>query len=706
MPRAAATACAPASAGSRGGAAPSAKRGTVEERLARLGLRSDLDFALHLPLRYEDETAITPIAALRPGHSAQVQGRVISVATQFRPRRQLVAELEDDGGVLALRYLYFYGSQVALFERARESGQPVRLVGEARLVRARSPAGATLEMIHAKPRMVDEAVPLPDTLTPVYPTSAGLAQTALRKRIESALARVSFDELLPQRLIDALGLMPLDAAIRLVHRPPPDQAGAIAAGEHRAWDRIRFDELVAQQVSLQRARALRRSRVATPLGRGALVTALEAALPFRLTAAQGRVAGEIAADLSTPVPMMRLLQGDVGSGKTIVAALAAAQCIDAGHQAALMAPTELLGEQHWQKLDALLAPLGVRTVRLSGSQKAAERRAALASIASGEAQLVIGTHALFQDAAEFARLGLAIVDEQHRFGVGQRLALRAKTGAAGATEAHQLMMSATPIPRTLAMTFLADLDVSTIDELPPGRAPIRTLLVDAARRDEVVARIRGAVATGHQVYWVCPLIEQSETLELQTATRTFEELTAELDGVSIGLVHGRLPAADKQAVMADFAANRIQLLVATTVVEVGVDVPNAALMVVEHAERFGLAQLHQLRGRVGRGRADSVCVLLYVQPLSATARERLRILRASQDGFEIARRDLELRGPGEFLGARQSGAPLLRFADLERDTHWVDAAREAAAEWLRRDPDRAEAHRARWFGAREDYLRA
>ncbi|MGF6792013.1 ATP-dependent DNA helicase RecG [Paraburkholderia sp. 35.1] len=442
----------------------------------------------------------------------------------------------------------------------------------------------------------------------------------------------------------------------------------------------------------------------------ALVARLLKALPFSLTAAQQRVGGEIALDLTQPHPMQRLLQGDVGSGKTIVAALAAAQAIDAGYQAALMAPTEILAEQHARKLRGWLEPLGVSVAWLAGSLKTKEKRAAIEAAALGTAQLVIGTHAIIQDAVEFARLGLVIVDEQHRFGVAQRLALRAKAqGAAdGAADfqPHQLMMSATPIPRTLAMTYYADLDVSTIDELPPGRTPILTKLVSDARREEVIGRVREAALTGRQVYWVCPLIEESETLQLQTAVETYETLVAALPELKVGLVHGRLAPAEKATVMDAFSRNEIQLLVATTVIEVGVDVPNASLMVIEHAERFGLAQLHQLRGRVGRGSAASVCVLLYTGPLSMTARARLQTMRETTDGFEIARRDLEIRGPGEFLGARQSGAAMLRFADLQNDQHLIEPAREAAATLLDQYPDVVIQHLARWLGAREQYLKA
>ncbi|MNK92086.1 ATP-dependent DNA helicase RecG [compost metagenome] len=420
---------------------------------------------------------------------------------------------------------------------------------------------------------------------------------------------------------------------------------------------------------------------------------------------------EIAADMTRPHPMHRLLQGDVGSGKTIVAALAACQAIDAGYQAALMAPTEILAEQHFRKLSAWLEPLGVPVVWLAGSLKAKEKREAAARVESGEAQLVIGTHALIQDTVRFARLGLSVVDEQHRFGVAQRLALRGKAGEAETKAApdkvpHQLMMSATPIPRTLAMTYYADLDVSVIDELPPGRTPIVTRLVNDARRDEVIERVHHAAAEGRQAYWVCPLIEESEALQLQTAVETYETLVAALPDLRVGLVHGRLPPAEKAAVMGDFSANRLQVLVATTVIEVGVDVPNASLMVIEHAERFGLAQLHQLRGRVGRGSAESVCLLMYQAPLSPTARERLATMRETTDGFEIARRDLQIRGPGEFLGARQSGEAMLRFADLNTDAWLVDYAQEAAELMLARFPEAVEAHLLRWLGGREHFLKA
>jgi len=463
-----------------------------------------------------------------------------------------------------------------------------------------------------------------------------------------------------------------------------------------------FEELLAQQLSLRRARAARADREAAPLRDRALVDRLLKALPFALTGAQRRAWDEVAHDLCARQPMNRLLQGDVGSGKTVIAALAAAQAIGSGTQAALMAPTELLAEQHLRKLAPWMQALGVRVDWLSGSLKESGKRTIRAAAAAGEIDLLIGTHALIEDSVEFARLGLVIVDEQHRFGVAQRLALRGK----GQLSPHQLMMSATPIPRTLAMTYYADLDVSVIDELPPGRTPVVTRLVSQGRRAELIERVRAAAQAGRQIYWVCPLIEESEALDLQTAIDTFEVLSQELAPLRVGLLHGRMPAADKQHVMDGFVRGEIQLLVATTVIEVGVDVPNASLMVIEHAERFGLAQLHQLRGRVGRGAAESACVLLYRAPLSPTARERLAVMHETTDGFEIARRDLMLRGPGEFLGARQSGVPLLRFADLERDAALVEAARACAARMLRDMPDQADRHMERWFGGREEFLRA
>ncbi|WP_456282273.1 ATP-dependent DNA helicase RecG [Cupriavidus sp. JZ107] len=707
-------------------AAKSAKPGAPSSamaKLAKLGLKRDVDLVLHLPMRYEDETTLLPIreAVHRAGlgFAVQVEGEVVSSEVTLRPRRQLVVRIADDSGELTLRFLNFYGSQA----RQMAEGVRLRVRGEVR----GGFFGA--EMIHPVVRPVGPDEPLPDRLTPVYPATAGISQAYLRKAIGGALQRTPLPETLPRPLLDGplapLKLQPLAESLRLLHAPPPqvDEA-ALIDRSHPAWVRIKFDELLAQQLSLKRAQAARRARNAPPMPRraGGLLDRFLAALPFALTGAQQRVVREIAADMGAPHPMHRLLQGDVGSGKTIVAALAACQAIDAGYQAALMAPTEILAEQHYRKLSGWLAPLGVEVVWLAGSLKRTEKREAVARVESGQAQLAIGTHALIQDAVRFARLGLSVVDEQHRFGVAQRLALRGKAdgvegpdqhGAATAQQSdepatvpHQLMMSATPIPRTLAMTYYADLDVSVIDELPPGRSPVVTRLVNDARRDEVIERVHHAAAQGRQVYWVCPLIEESEALQLQTAQETFETLAAALPDLKVGLVHGRLPPAEKAAVMDAFSANRLQVLVATTVIEVGVDVPNASLMVIEHAERFGLAQLHQLRGRVGRGSAESVCLLMYQAPLSPTAKQRLATMRETTDGFEIARRDLQIRGPGEFLGARQSGEAMLRFADLETDAWLVEPAQQAAELLLGRYPEAAQAHLSRWLGGREHFLKA
>ncbi|HTJ94364.1 MAG TPA: ATP-dependent DNA helicase RecG [Pararobbsia sp.] len=738
---------------------------TTADKLARMGLARDIDFALHLPMRYEDETELTPIGALLPGQSAQVEGVVVDNEITFRPRRQMVVKIVDaSGDELTLRFLNFYGSQT----KQLAVGVRVRARGDAR------GGFFGMEMVHPAYRVVAEGDPLPQSLTPVYPSTAGVPQAYLRRAIDRALERTTLPEILPAPVaaayLEPMNVPPLAAAVRTLHHPGADEnEHALMDGSHPAWLRIKFDELLAQQLSLQRAHAARRARSAPLLARrtdsaDSLVSRFERTLPFALTGAQQRVWREIGAELEAAHPMQRLLQGDVGSGKTIVAALAAAQAIDAGYQAALMAPTEILAEQHARKLRAWLEPLGVQVAWLAGSLKTREKRAAVEAAASGAAQLIIGTHALVQDTVDFAKLGLVIVDEQHRFGVAQRLALRGKakktrepvelahgpddragsggaiaTGAAHQTihvtsaaapgasgtlarpddacdapaqidphafQPHQLMMSATPIPRTLAMTYYADLDVSTLDELPPGRTPVLTKLVSDARRDEVIARVRQAALSGRQVYWVCPLIEESEALQLQTAVDTHATLVAALPELAVGLVHGKLAPAEKAAVMAGFSENRIQLLVATTVIEVGVDVPNASLMVIEHAERFGLAQLHQLRGRVGRGSAASVCVLMYANPLSLTARARLATMRETADGFEIARRDLEIRGPGEFLGARQSGAAMLRFADINEDGWMIEPARGAAARLLAEFPQAAQAHLDRWLGGREHFLKA
>ena len=666
------------------------------DRLARLGLSSDIALVLHLPMRYEDETQRHTIrdAARLHGHSVQVEGVVTACDVQYRPRRQLIVTLADDTGQLTLRFLNFYGSQATQMA----VGKRLRVRGEMR------EGFFGLEMVHPTVRSVDVDTPLPDALTPVYPSGEGLSQTLLRKAIDAAMTRVDTSDTLPDALREKAGLMPFGEAVRLLHHPPPGiDEYALTERTHPAWTRMKFDELLAQQLSMKRAQAARRQQGAPMLaGPGALTGQLLGALPFSLTSAQQRVLEEIRADLAAPYPMQRLLQGDVGSGKTVVAALAATQAIDHGYQTALMAPTEILAEQHFRKIASWLAPLGVDIAWLTGSLKKREKEAVRERIENGSAQLVIGTHALIQHDVDFARLGLVVVDEQHRFGVAQRLTLRNK-GVASVP--HQLMMSATPIPRTLAMTYFADLEVSVIDELPPGRTPVLTRLITQDRRDEVIGRVHAAAKEGRQIYWVCPLIEESEALQLQTATDTHAMLSAALPDLSIGLVHGRLKPAEKQSVMEAFARGELQLLVATTVIEVGVDVPNASLMVIEHAERFGLSQLHQLRGRVGRGTDASVCLLMYQGPLGPVAKQRLAIMRETTDGFEIARRDLEIRGPGEFLGARQSGQAMLRFADLEKDQWLVEQARDLARHLLAHAPGIADSHLARWLGAKEDYLR-
>ena len=653
-------------------------------KLEKLGLHAPLDFILHLPLRYEDETVLTAPEAAPPDKPVLVQARVQRAEIAFRPRRQLVVHAEG----LVLRFYNFYPSQLKQFQRAAEEGKSVRSYGEVR-------AGwFGAEMAHPRYRIVAGDEPLPQALTPIYPAGAGIKQAELRARIAQALEAEPLDDTVPATLLRQYGLADFATSVRLLHQPPP------GADLEPAWRRIRFDELLAQQLSMRFAYRTRRSRLALALRpQGEAMTAFLRQLPFPLTRAQSKVVGEVLGDLAKAQPMQRLLQGDVGSGKTIVAAIACLAAVDAGCQAAVMAPTEILAEQHWRKFSDWLRPLGVRIAWLHGGLAKKQRQSSLQDIASGAAQVVIGTHALVQEGVEFARLAIAVVDEQHRFGVGQRLSLRRKAAAAWP---HQLMMSATPIPRTLSMAYYADLDVSVIDELPPGRRPVATKLASAARRDEVLARIREACAEGHQAYWVCPVIEESKDGDIRTALETHEKLVAELRGIRVGLVHGRLAAAEKAAVMEEFAANRIGLLVCTTVIEVGVDVPNATLMVIESAERFGLAQLHQLRGRVGRGARDSVCILLYGSPLSATARERLKVIYETSDGFEVARRDLALRGPGEYLGERQSGVPLLRFADLERDAALVEAARAAAEALIALDQGAARAHVQRWLGARQE----
>lgn len=656
-------------------------------KLAKLGLTRDADLVLHLPLRWEDETHLTPIRDLLPGQSAQVQAVVRDAKVAYRPRRMLTVTMEDASGVLGLRFLNFYPSHLKLFQ----PGESFRCMGEVR------GGFLGLEMVHPRFVKADETTPLPAQLTPVYPTTAGLGQATLRKLVARSL-EAPISDTLPADWLAELNLPDLESSIRLLHQPPLDCAlSELESRRHPAWQRLAFDELLAQQLSLATSRRQRQTLRTKPLlAKQQLTTAFTRQLPFDLTPAQRHAWQEISADLIRPHPMRRLLQGDVGSGKTVVAALTCLQAIENGQQAAFMAPTEILAEQHFRKLAPQLSALGVRCAWVSGSQKKSERTTAWQAISSGEIDLAFGTHALFQEAGSFDRLGLVVVDEQHRFGVSQRLALTHK-----GTEPHQLMMSATPIPRTLAMSFFADLDVSTIDALPPGRTPIVTKLVSDVRRDDVVARVREACLAGGQAYWVCPLIEESEKLQLQTAQDTHAALVMQLPALRIGLVHGRLKTAEKQAVMAAFQAHEIDLLVATTVIEVGVDVPNAALMVIEHAERMGLAQLHQLRGRVGRGSRESVCVLLYQTPVSELARARLKVIFELTDGFEIARQDLLLRGPGELLGSRQSGLPMLRFADLERDVALLEQARDLAQRCLSEHAEIAERHVERWLGSRQ-----
>jgi len=656
------------------------------KKLARLGIRSRFDLLYHLPLRYEDETRLTPLGQAIPGTPVQVEAAVRSTEVVFRPKRQLVVHCDG----LALRFLNFYPNQRRGFEQAVEQDRLVRAYGEVR------PGRLGAEMIHPRTRIVAPGEPLPATLTPVYPTTAGLGQATLRQLVQEALEDEAIEDTLPAGMQQRYALAPLAESVRLLHAPPP------GAGLAAAWQRVKFDELLAQQLQLRLARRKRREKAAPALpSSGPLLKRFLGKLPFRLTRAQQRVMAELLRDLAQPHPMQRLLQGDVGSGKTIIAAIGCLAAVDAGRQAAVMAPTEILAEQHYRKFSAWLAPLGVQIAWLHGGLPAAARKAAREAIAAGEASIAIGTQALFQEGVEFAGLALAIVDEQHRFGVKQRLQLRKKAELA---VAHQLMMSATPIPRTLQMTTHADLDVSVIDELPPGRKPVTTRLVSTGRRGEVLERIRAACAEGQQAYWVCPVIEESKDRDLQAALDAHEELRRELPALRVGLVHGRMAPAEKAAAMQAFAGGQTQLLVCTTVIEVGVDVPNASLMVIEHAERFGLAQLHQLRGRIGRGARASDCILLFQEPLTEPARARLKVIYENADGFAIAQKDLELRGPGEFLGERQSGQ-LLRFADPVADASLVNAASAAAEELLGGDEAPVRGHIERWLGARSDYTR-
>lgn len=676
------------------------KLAPLDVRLEKLGLVRDWDFALHLPLRYEDETSVTPIGSLAVNTHAQIEGRVADQRFVRTGRgQQLQAVVEDSTGSITIRFLHYFPS----IQKQLAVGSTVRLYGE-----PREGYYGGLEMVHPRIKSGKAAeTELPKALTPVYPAGEGIQQRWLRKRIDRALLDLDLTDLVPEAVRTKFGLPGLREALSYIHTPPSG-ADVIGLQERSApaWRRLIFDELLAQQITLRESRAVAFQRTAPPLAGddAELVGCFLAQLPFNLTNAQRRVTDEILADLAANRPMHRLVQGDVGSGKTVVAALAALRAVASGYQASLMAPTEILAEQHFRKIAAWLEPLGIRTAWLTGRLKTAEKNAALEAVASGEARIVIGTHALIQEGVKFANLGLAIVDEQHRFGVAQRLALR--TRPESALVPHLLMLSATPIPRTLAMSYLADLDVSVIDELPPGRTPVVTKTVKTSRKDDVLSVVRSVVAQGRQVYWVCPLIEESDKLDLTPATVCRDDLQQRLPDLTVGLVHGAMPAAEKDAVMQDFVSGLTQILVATTVIEVGVDVPNATLMVIEHAERFGLAQLHQLRGRVGRGATQSACILLFGEDISPAGWERLKAIRDTTDGFEIARRDLEMRGPGEFLGERQSGTPLLRFADLDRDEALLAAARRTADAWLEKDRDAALRHAARWFKTVGEFLAA
>ncbi len=673
----------------------------LAERLARLGIARVLDLLLHLPLRYQDRSRVTPIGAARPGAEVVIEGAVEHTAVVRRRRPMLVSRVADGSGSVSLRFFNFSAGQ----REALRRGRRVRCFGELRA----APGGA--ELVHPETLFDPPESPAAGVaLTPVYPTTEGLHQLALRRLVETALeglreGRVQLPELLPRAVRERQRLEEIAPAVIELHNPPAGEDGGERAVQ-RARRRLAFEELLAHNLSLGALRERARESGSPPLaGTGDLRERFLGGLGFDLTGAQARVAAEIDADLAGETPMLRLVQGDVGSGKTVVAALAVLRALESGYQAAVMAPTELLAEQHLANFVRWFDPLGIEVARVSGKLPAAARRHVAEALHEGRAGVAVGTHALFQASVEFHRLGLIVIDEQHRFGVHQRLALREK-GAAGGWQPHQLIMTATPIPRTLAMTAYADLDCSVIDELPPGRTPVQTAVLAESRRDEVVRRIRAACAAGRQAYWVCPLVEESEALQIQAAEQTEAMLAETLAGLRVGLVHGRMKSVAKDRVMAEFQRGRIDVLVATTVIEVGVDVPNASLMIIENAERLGLAQLHQLRGRVGRGTAESSCLLLYKPPLGAAARTRLQTLRESNDGFLIAEKDLEMRGPGEVLGVRQAGQMAFRVADLQRDAGLIGPVREAADLLRNHHPEAVEALIERWVAGRADYANA
>jgi len=670
-------------------------------RLHTLGVETTQDLLFLLPLRYEDRTRVVPLGELRPGQRASIEGEVLLTEVVFRGRRQMLCKIADGSGFLTLRFFYFTAQQ----QQGLARGARIRCFGETR----RGPQG--LELVHPEYRRVDPRAPPPaeEHLTPIYPTTEGVTQARLRLLVRQALDQSGTEDLkdwVPPAVLADSRLPNLREALLAVHRPPVDApVDLLMSYRHPAQRRLAFEELLAHQLSLKLLRQRIQSDPGWPLASdGRLKSDFLAALPFSLTAAQTRVLREIEGDLQQPKPMLRLVQGDVGCGKTLVAALAATGAIQMGRQVALMAPTELLADQHAQNFRRWFEPLGVAVALLSGRQTGKARSTVLEGIRQGHASIVIGTHALFQEGVEYSSLALVMVDEQHRFGVHQRLSLREK-GVVDGHQPHQLIMTATPIPRTLAMTAYADLDVSVIDELPPGRTPVKTVVLTESRRDEVVMRIRTAVLQGRQAYWVCPLIDESAEMPYQAAEETAAALAAALPELKVGLVHGRMPPQAKEGTMRRFQEGHVQLLVATTVIEVGVDVPNATLMVIENAERLGLAQLHQLRGRVGRGQHASSCLLLYRSPLSSMARLRLAVMRGTNDGFEVARRDLELRGPGELLGTRQTGLAQMRVADLSRDADLLPRVQIAAESMLRDFPAHVTPLIRRWVGHAEQYGR-
>ncbi len=671
------------------------------ERLAKLGVHSVQDVLFHLPFRYQDRTKIVPVGSLRPGDQAVIDVTVDHADIRFGKRRSLLVQVSDGTGAMILRFFHFTAAQKSALAR----GVRLRCFGEVRN------GPQHYELVHPEYQRVadEESIHVEQALTPIYPTTEGFHQLSWRDLIAQALQRLgkegALDELLPSGLLSSFDLPTLSDAIRLLHRPPPELAKALMSEEgHPAQHRLAFEELLAHQLSMRLMRDAHRQQTA-PVFDPAIfelphVQQLLGALAFDLTGAQRRVIDEIAKDTQQPYPMLRLVQGDVGSGKTIVAAIAALQAIEAGYQVALMAPTEILAEQHRVNFENWFSSLGIQVGWLSGRLKGKKREAMMQQVSQGDLPMIVGTHALFQESVEFANLGLVIVDEQHRFGVHQRLALRSKGKS---VTPHQLIMTATPIPRTLAMTAYADLDLSVIDELPPGRKPIKTVLVSEQRQGEVIERVRLACESGRQAYWVCTLIEESELLQAQAAEQTSEMLTEALAPLKVGLVHGRMKAPEKADVMQQFKSGELHLLVATTVIEVGVDVPNASLMVMANAERLGLSQLHQLRGRVGRGAQDSYCVLLYHPPLGAVARERLEIMRQTNDGFVIAQKDLEIRGPGEVLGTRQTGEVQFRLADLIRDQHWVEPVQKAADQLIAEKSEHIQPLIQRWIGEKQNY---